>query len=206
MNRKATYLFATAIIFGSLTSPANAQSVLNNVPAAILACADEMDVMRRLSCYDREVAAASLAPQSATTAPPTLAESAPVVPDAPVPTEVAPIAAPISTTAVSASVIAAAPETGNDAKEQPPESTNSEADFGFTIPVGDITAVVVEIRERPYGELIIRLDNDQVWEQKHVDRRFRLQVGETITIAKGAISGYRLSAPGNQSIQVTRRN
>ena len=169
MNRKITYLSAITIGIASLLSDASAQSASNVVPAKILACADELDVMQRLSCYDREVAAAQLASEARPPAPP--------VAETPVPT------------------IAEAPA-----------SSEAEAEFGLDVPAEAIVAVIVEIRERPYGELVIRLDNGQVWEQKHVDRGFRLRIGETVTISEGAVSGYRLSGSGNRSIQVRRRN
>jgi hypothetical protein len=98
------------------------------------------------------------------------------------------------------------PESRAEAAPQPPPSAGRNADFGRDPRVENIVAVVIAIRERPYGELIISLDNGHVWEQKHVDRRFRLKVGDTVTIARGAVSGYRLSGSGNRSIQVKRRN
>ena len=53
--------------------------------------------------------------------------------------------------------------------------------------------------------MIILLDNGQIWEQKHRDTRFRLKVGDSVTISKGLISGYRLRSAGrNHSIQVER--
>ncbi len=202
MNRKTTYLSAITIGIASLLSTASAQSASNAVPAEILACADEIDVMQRLSCYDREVAAAQLASEAP------LPEPAPPVADTPAPTKAAPMAASIPATAMATQAIEATsmPDTGNEVTVQRPESSNAEADFGLNVPAENIVAIVVEIRERPYGELVIRLDNGQVWEQKHVDRGFRLKVGETVAISKGMVSGYRLSGSGNRSIQVQRRN
>lgn len=55
-----------------------------------------------------------------------------------------------------------------------------------------MTSNVARIRERPYGELIIYLENGQIWEQKHRDSRFRLKSGESVTISKSAVAGYRL--------------
>lgn len=56
----------------------------------------------------------------------------------------------------------------------------------------ELTANILEISKRPYGEMIISLDNDQVWIQKMPDRRFNINIGDTITIRKGRLSGYRL--------------
>jgi len=184
MNRKTTYLSAITIGIASLLSDASAQSASIVVPAEILACADELDVMQRLSCYDREVAAAQLASEAP--------------PPSPQPAAATQLAKPEPTPSVAETPVPTIAET--------PAPSETEAAFGLNAPVKDIVAIVVEIRERPYGELVIRLDNGQIWEQKHVDRRFRLRTGETVTISKGAISGYRLSGSGNRSIQVRRRN
>ena len=40
--------------------------------------------------------------------------------------------------------------------------------------------------------MVISLDNDQIWIQKAPDRRFNIRIGDTITIKKGKLSGYRL--------------
>jgi len=165
-----------------------------SVPPQILACANEQDVMVRLACYDREVAAlAALPPEPATHSPPPVRQSVPAaaVTDAPAP---APVRTPVPAPAADTRV-APAPE---------PQSED-RAGFGFDPRAENISASVVKIRKRPYGELTIWLDNGQVWDQDHLDRRFKLRVGEIITIRKGAFSGYRLSGDSNKSIQVTRR-
>jgi len=178
---------------GSISFVPVAQSA-ESVPPQILACANERDVMVRLACYDREVAAlVALPPEAATHSSPPVRQSVPAVAvtDAPAP---APVRAPDPAPAPGARV-APAPE------PQPKD----QAGFGFDPRAENISATVTKIRKRPYGELRIWLDNGQVWEQDHLDRRFKLRVGEIITVKKGAFSGYRLSGNGNRSIQVTRR-
>lgn len=212
MNRKTTYLSAIALIIGSSFQTVGAQDAATSLPANILACADEKDVMRRLSCYDREVAAMRMASAASPDAPATsepvtetprpAAESALSAPDVPIAVDVAPAAV----TAVATKVIEAVPMSqSSNEKEQPdPQASSGVDDFGKVRAIEDITATVAEISARPYGELIIRLDNGQVWEQKHVDRRFKLRVGETVTVKKGGVTGYRLSGDSNRSIQVQR--
>lgn len=211
MNRKTTYLSVIAIVIASSLPTANAQTATSSLPPEILACADEVDVMRRLSCYDREVAAARMlsdappvtpAPQPVAETPAPIAESAPVVPDAPVPAELAPVAA----SATVAEVIEAVPvpQASSESAEPPPQSSGDVDDFGYDRSPEEVIATVVEIRNRPYGEMVIRLDNGQIWAQKHVDRRFGLSIGETVTIKKGSVAGYRLSGKSNRSIQVER--
>ena len=68
-----------------------------------------------------------------------------------------------------------------------------------------ISATVVNIMKRPYDEMVTLLDNGQIWEQKHRDNRFRLKIGDDITVSEGLISGYHLTGGGrNNSIQVDR--
>lgn len=200
-----------ALIFGLPISVTCAQPPTNSLPAEILACADKKEVIERLSCYDREVAAARARTESPV-APPIVAEMpAPIakpVPAAPMndvavpaPVEAAPVAVAVVETAVATAAPAAA---GNKPAEPPPPLTSKEDEFGYDRPMEEITAAVVAIRERPYGELVISLDNGQVWEQKHADRRFRLDIGETVTVKKGPVAGYRLSGDSNRSIQVQR--
>ena len=86
----------------------------------------------------------------------------------------------------------------------PVRAKNSIDNFGFDAPMDEMTSNVSRIRERPYGELIIYLENGQIWEQKHRDSRFRLKSGESVTISKSAVAGYRLSGNSNNSIQVER--
>jgi len=167
------------------------------LPQEILACAGESDVMLRLSCYDREVAAFRNRPVSSPATVP------PVAAVASVPTGVA-----ATTIAETPAVNAADPEPAASAAA-PARATNSVDNFGFDTPTAEmrmdeITSEVARIRERPYGELIIYLENGQIWEQKHLDRRFRLKTGESVTITKGAVAGYRLSGDSNRSIQVER--
>lgn len=160
---------------------AHAQTAADALPPQLLACADEVDVMRRLSCYDREMAALIGTPA-------TQVAQAPAVP------------AESDTPSPEPDPVPRVPEPMPAPPDPEPE------DFGLENKgPREITARVTDIRTRPYGEMIIQLDNGQVWEQKHRDQRFRLEVGDEVTITKGLISGYRLSGAGNNSIQVKRR-
>lgn len=223
---------AVLVLHGSGT--ACAQAAAHELPPALLACADENDVMRRLSCYDREMAALK-----AQVAPPAVARpdtepvagersaSQPVEPAIAAPVAATPVPreqpstpttmqAPSSNPVASSSVAAPVPETPQSPPPQAPanqpdtaaapaaQAPEEDFDRNENAPK-EFTAVVTGIRKRPYGELIILLDNGQIWEQKHLDRRFRLEVGEQVTISKGLISGYRLSGRSNDSIQVERR-
>ncbi len=175
---------------------ADAQTAANSLPAEILACAEESDVMVRLSCYDREIAAL----KSKSAAPAVV--PTPVASD--VPATVAAAPASVAANVPVAEVLPATQANAAPAATVPPSPDPVES-FGFDRPLGDIAAEIVKIRKQPYGELIVYLDNGQVWEQKHQDRRFKLRIGETVTIKKSAVAGYRLSGDSNKSIQVIRR-
>lgn len=209
MNRKTTYLSAIALVIGSPFQSANSQDAENSLPANILACADEKDVMRRLSCYDREVAATRMAAAESSEAraaiEPVTEAALPVTKSASS-ASIAVDVAPVAVTAVATEVIEAmpVPQTDNDTEQPGPQASSDVDDFGYDRQVGDMMATVAKISERPYGEMIVYLDNGQIWEQKHLDRRFKLRVGETVTIKRGAVAGYRLSGDSNRSIQVQR--
>jgi hypothetical protein len=66
-----------------------------------------------------------------------------------------------------------------------------------------MSATVTVIDKRPRGELVVTLDNGQVWAQKNVDRYFPLEVGDPVEILAGALGSFRLIA-GSRSTAVTR--
>jgi len=216
MNNKKKML--VSIVLGNALwslSTANAQTAADALPAEILACAAEADVMVRLSCYDREIAALKSRPPAPAVAPTpvsTALPSTPVIRDVPatvVAATVIPATTIPATTSVAASVPAAEVVPTPQASAAPvatvTPSPDPADDFGFDRLPDDVTAEIVKIRKQPYGELIIYLDNGQVWEQKHQDRRFKLRIGETVTVKKSSVAGYRLSGDSNKSIQVIRR-
>jgi len=53
-------------------------------------------------------------------------------------------------------------------------------------------------RRRVYklrGEAVVTLDNGQVWEQSDTDSRGRLQPGAAVSIRRGSLGSFWLSAP-----------
>ena len=207
----------------------------DELPPELLACAEETDVATRLECFDREMAKLRAVPEETTPPvaepEPEVAEVAPVpeqvaepaaevAPAAPEVEVVAPAAesvaapvaaAPAASTAAAAGTVATAETTPPPAempvpKPEPVPDQDSGDDFGLPDEgPNEITAKVANIMKRPYGEMVILLDNGQIWEQKHRDSRFRLDIGDDVTIAEGLISGYRLSGGNrNNSIQVER--
>lgn len=68
----------------------------------------------------------------------------------------------------------------------------------------EITANVNGVKEAPYGELIIALDNGQQWRQIGSDR-LTLDAGDTVIIERGMFNSFLLKKQGqNRSIRVKR--
>jgi hypothetical protein len=66
-----------------------------------------------------------------------------------------------------------------------------------------ISAKVTAIEKRARGELVVTLDNGQVWAQKEVGAYFPLKVGDPVAILAGTLGSFRLIA-GNRATAVTR--
>ncbi|HEY7638394.1 MAG TPA: hypothetical protein VH814_01620 [Steroidobacteraceae bacterium] len=66
-----------------------------------------------------------------------------------------------------------------------------------------IEAKVTAIEKRARGELVVTLDNGQVWAQKEVGAYFPLKVGDPATILAGSLGSYRLVV-ANRATPVTR--
>ena len=68
----------------------------------------------------------------------------------------------------------------------------------------EYTATVVAMRERPHGEMVVMLDNGEVWSEQFASRAFLVDVGDKVTMKRGRFSkAYRLVAPGGRGYQVT---
>jgi hypothetical protein len=66
-----------------------------------------------------------------------------------------------------------------------------------------VSATVTAIDKRARGELVITLDNGQVWAQKEAGAYFPLKVGDPVAILAGTLGSFRLVA-GNRATAVTR--
>jgi hypothetical protein len=141
----------------------------------MLACASEPDDARRLRCFDDAVAGLRRA--------------------------VPPSAAALSR-----------PEPA-PAADTPPESTpavSAEDRFGARgelktdQQLSEITATVTALSAKPYGELVITLDNGQVWAEIAPRSKIKLKTGDSVTIEAGALGSFRLIAPNGRSSKVSR--
>lgn len=66
-----------------------------------------------------------------------------------------------------------------------------------------LTGKVTKLATKPYGELIVTLDNGQVWYEIKANSGIRVKVGDEVTVKSGALGSYTLVANG-RSTKVTR--
>ncbi|MBM0103523.1 hypothetical protein JM946_02155 [Steroidobacter sp. S1-65] len=158
----------------------------------LAACAEERDEARRLACYDEAISASRKSsdsePAVAAPAKPAAAERA--APKA-TPAPAAAAADPASEFGVTGSAIARQ----RRAEEEQQASGNGK--------IESLSAQITEVSSRPRGELVMTLDNGQVWAQKKVERHFMAKPGDNITINAGMLGSYRM-VNGKRSTQVTR--
>lgn len=168
------------------------------LPPSLRVCMSESDAARRLACFDRE--SARLMQDSAPTArksdPPAAAPAAAAVPAA---------TASAATTPAPAAT-APAPSTqdkfgyrGNIARaeiDKQSEEERSQAEV--------LTAKVTELSTLAHGEVLLTLDNGQVWQQKRGDRGMRIKVGDDVTIRRATLGSFLLTAKAKGSMRVSR--
>jgi hypothetical protein len=167
------------------------------LPPSLRVCMSESDATRRLACFDRE--SARLEQQSTPVArqvdPPASAR--------------APAAAPAAAPVEAASIPAAAPAQSSEDKfgyrgsiaRATLDKQTEEERKGFE----QLTAKVAELSTLPRGELVLTLDNGQVWQQRPGDRGMRIKVGDEVTIKPASLRSFLLtSAASKGSMRVTR--
>jgi hypothetical protein len=67
-----------------------------------------------------------------------------------------------------------------------------------------IAEKVASVGRRPTGELVVTLDNGQVWAQIEPNTMARLSAGDTVTIRKAALGSYLLVTPNKLAVRVRR--
>jgi hypothetical protein len=160
-----------------------------SLPEQMRVCRAETDDSRRLLCYDRAAAALDKTTGSAPAAP-SVASAAPV----------------------ASSVAPAAPALAKPVATAP--ASSAVADFGVSegplaekrqaTGLKEITAVVTAVSSRGRGELVISLDNGQVWAQNEAVEYFPLSVGDTVKIHSAALGSYLLLTPAKRTTKVSR--
>lgn len=169
------------------------------LPPSLRVCMSESDAARRLACFDRE--SARLAKDSAPTARKSDPLAAAPAAATAVPATTAPAAA-IRAPAVTAP--AQSPQDkfgyrGNIARaevDKQSEEARSQAE--------ELTAKVTELSTLAHGEVLLTLDNGQVWQQKRGDRGMRIKVGDEVTIRRATLGSFLLTAKTKGSMRVSR--
>jgi hypothetical protein len=162
------------------------------LPASVRACAAVTDVLQRLACYDREVARypAPAAPTS---------QSAPVTQNSPAPQAAAKVSAPPATSDANAAE-SSAPSTASGATATTPAAGKAAASESQ-----NVVARVVSI-ERVPNEMILHLDNGQVWQEvQSVPGDLSLREGDAVKIDKH-FGSYWLSGPHVSSMKVRQKS
>ena len=68
----------------------------------------------------------------------------------------------------------------------------------------ELTARIASITRRSNGQVAVRLDNDQIWEQSDDGPDLRMEVGDAVKIDRGMLGSYWLSAHSSVAIKVRR--
>jgi D-lyxose ketol-isomerase len=68
----------------------------------------------------------------------------------------------------------------------------------------ELTARVAALSAKPRGELVITLDNGQVWAEIAPGSKIRLKPGDSVTIEAGTLGSFILIAPNKRSSKVSR--
>jgi len=177
MNRWVVQAACAVLLSGTglVSSPAGAAQSTSD---ALVACASETDDARRLRCFDAVVADLRSTPAAA-------AAAVAATPNAPQP------AAPPPTPAASISREERFGARGGLDPERREE-------------LKEITGKVTEVGTRPHGEVVVTLDNGQVWAERSASSKIKVKVGDTVRIESGALGSFLLIAPNGRSSKVAR--
>jgi hypothetical protein len=150
----------------------------DSLPPSVRACAQEPDSLKRLVCFDREVARYN---DQATAA---AGKAVPIPPPVPVPP-----ASALSGSAQAPSAAATAPAQDSASPASPPKH---------------ISAHVVSVENFP-DAIVVHLDNGQVWQQiQEATGTVGLRAGDTVTIDR-EMAAYWLSGKDGVAVKVRQK-
>ncbi len=187
---KAPWLWLLGSAIWLTASPSFSAAEAESLPASVRSCAGETDPNRRLACFDREVAHF---------------------------TQTLPPADNRRDASAECCANAGTRETHDDSKSSAVPDSVAEDRFGLGDDPGKtkngstpketrrLTAHVVSI-EHWQGEIVVHLDNGQVWEQvQEASADMNLRPGDAITIDKGVLGAFWLGGRSEGVIKVKRR-
>jgi hypothetical protein len=85
----------------------------------------------------------------------------------------------------------------------PPERKKPAAKPEQPKEIESVTSPIKAVSTRMLGELVVELENGQVWTQLETDKWVRLRAGESATISRGALGSYKLVS-GSTATKVRR--
>jgi hypothetical protein len=65
-------------------------------------------------------------------------------------------------------------------------------------------AHVASVTRKPNGRVVVRLDNDEVWEQADDGPDLKLAVGDGVKVERGALGSFWMSGHSSLAIKVRR--
>ncbi len=123
-----------------------------------------------------------------------------------------------TTSAAAASTKSVAAESSSAGTATAVPRADAEADFGLTeadkraldperaekTQLTSIKSTVASVARRPTKELVVTLDNGQVWVQSESVTQVALKVGDVVTIRKASLGSHMLVAPNRAAMRVRR--
>ena len=67
-----------------------------------------------------------------------------------------------------------------------------------------LQAEITKVSSKPHGELVVTLENGQVWTEIQTNSGARVKAGDQVTIKAGVLGSFLLVAPNGRSTKVTR--
>lgn len=157
-------------------------------------CASINDDTARLACYDAAVGR-SPRPAAATSATTTAAPAKPVQ-------RAAPVAAAPATTAAAAAAKDPVADFGLSESAKVARDPVKSAEAAKA--PQSVTAKVISVRFRKFGEFVVTLDNGQVWEQTEPMPSAIVKVGDEVTVKKALFGSFTLVTAGRIGTKVRR--
>ena len=162
-------------------------------------CVAVSDDAARLACYDRaygrNAASKSAATAGAAAAATAAGAAAPKSPAVASPTAVH--AAPAAATPKDPVTEFGLTEAAKQAKDPAKAAEAAKAPTS-------VTAKVISVRFKKYGEFVVTLDNGQVWEQNEPMPSAIVRVGDTVTVKKAVLGSYTLVTAARVATKVHR--